>query len=155
MIKMKNLMFTIGLFLGISVAVSAQDVKAVTTSTNGPEISFTDLIHDYGNVKLNGDGTCEFEFTNTGNEPLILSRPRSSCGCTVPTWPNQPILPGEKEKIKVTYNTTRAGAFNKTVTVTSNAKVNNSVILRIKGTVIAATDETLPIKKNDLAPATK
>jgi hypothetical protein len=152
---MKNLILAIGLLFSTSVAVFAQDTKPVEATANGPEISFTELVHDYGNVKLNGDGACEFEFTNTGNEPLILSRPKSSCGCTVPTWPNQPILPGEKEKIKVTYNTTKAGPFNKTVTVTSNAKVNNNVVLRIKGTVVAPTDETLPIKKNDLAPATK
>jgi hypothetical protein len=155
MTKMKKLIFAMSLFLSTSVAIFAQETKTVEATANGPEISFTELVHDYGNVKLNGDGTCEFEFTNTGNEPLILSRPKSSCGCTVPTWPNQPILPGEKEKIKVTYNTAKAGAFNKTVTVTSNAKVNNNVVLRIKGTVLAPTDETLPIKKNDLAPATK
>lgn len=152
---MKNLILAIGFILSSTVAVFAQDAKPVETSANGPEITFTAVEHDYGNVKLNGDGTCEFEFKNTGNEPLILSRPRSSCGCTVPTWPNQPILPGEKEKIKVTYNTTRVGAFNKTVTVTSNAKVNNSVILRIKGTVIAPAAEELPVKKNELSPVTK
>ena len=121
---MKKLIIAFGLFLSTAFILDAQEVKPLTTSTNGPEISFTELVHDYGNVKLNGDGTCEFEFTNTGNEPLILSRPKSSCGCTVPTWPNQPILPGEKEKIKVTYNTSKAGAFNKTITVTSNAKLS-------------------------------
>jgi hypothetical protein len=152
---MKKLIIAFGLFLSTAFILDAQEVKPLTTSTNGPEISFTELVHDYGNVKLNGDGTCEFEFTNTGNEPLILSRPKSSCGCTVPTWPNQPILPGEKEKIKVTYNTSKAGAFNKTITVTSNAKVNNNIVLRIKGTVVAPTEEALPLKKNDLAPATK
>lgn len=151
---MKRLILSMFFVAGTYFGVHAQETKATTAPVNGPEITFSELVHDYGNIKLSGDGTCEFEFTNTGNEPLIIQRPKSSCGCTVPTWPNQPILPGEKEKIKVTYNTSKAGPFNKTVTVTSNAKVNSSVVLRIKGTVLAPTDETLPIK-SDLAPATK
>lgn len=155
MIKMKNLILAIGFLISTTSVIFAQDVKPADANPNGPEITFTDIVHDYGNVKLNGDGTCEFEFTNTGNEPLILQSPKSSCGCTVPTWPNQPILPGEKDKIKVTYNTSKAGSFNKTVTVTSNAKVNNNIVLRIKGTVVVPADEALPEKKNDLAPAVK
>jgi len=142
---MKRIVVLLGLILGFSSFIIAQQETEKVT-TNGPEITFTETLHDYGEVALNGDGTHEFEFTNTGNEPLILSRPRSSCGCTVPTWPRQPILPGEKEKIKVTYNTAKAGPFNKTVTVMSNAKNNSNVVLRIKGTVAAAAPEALPTK---------
>ena len=92
-----------------------------------------------------GDGVCSFKFTNTGKEPLILQQPQSSCGCTVPTWPKEPVFPGESNEIKVTYNTKKAGPINKTVTVRSNAK-NNTVVLRITGKVEA--DLTSSYRRN-------
>ena len=140
---MKNLVLLLALVFTV-VAAGAQDEKKVT----GPEISFQETTHDYGTIELNGDGTYNFEFTNTGNEPLILSKPRSSCGCTVPEWPKEPILPGETNKIKVTYNTHKAGPFNKTVTVYSNARSKATVLLRIKGKVEAKPAEALPEKNN-------
>jgi hypothetical protein len=141
---MRNIVLLFVMIFGFSLMSMAQSEEKKTT--NGPEITFEETVFDYGEIMLNGDGTHEFEFTNTGNEPLILSRPRSSCGCTVPTWPRQPILPGDKEKIKVTYNTNRAGAFNKTVTILSNAKNASSVVLRIKGKVVNTPSEALPSK---------
>lgn len=132
---MKKLSFIIGVLLFSVGALYAQN-ETNTSPVNGAVIQFENTVHDYGDVPLNGNGECEFEFTNTGNEPLILSRPTSTCGCTVPSWPKQPILPGEKEKIKVTYNTRKAGPINKTVTVTSNDKNGTKVVLRIKGRVL-------------------
>jgi hypothetical protein len=99
-------------------------------------IAFNETIHDYGNIQLKGDGSCAFIFTNKGNSPLILSAVTASCGCTVPEWTKEPVLPGKEGTIKVTYNTNIAGPFTKSVTVTSNAK-NSPVILVIKGTVVA------------------
>jgi len=142
---MKNLVLAVALVFSVLMA-GAQNEKKV----NGPEISFKKTTHDYGTIYLNSDGTCNFEFTNTGNEPLILSKPRSSCGCTVPAWPKEPILPGETNNIKVTYNTHKAGAFNKTVTVYSNAKNKSTVLLRIKGKVEAKPAEALPEKNNSV-----
>ncbi|HNW75456.1 MAG TPA: DUF1573 domain-containing protein [Bacteroidales bacterium] len=112
---------------------------------NAPEISFEKTVHDYGTIVKGGDGTCEFKFTNIGKEPLILSKPISSCGCTVPTWPQEPILPGKSDVIKVTYNTNNVGNINKSVTVYSNAKTNR-VVLSIKGQVVATPATTLPEK---------
>lgn len=140
---MKKLVFLIGVLLMMAGVAMAQDTKA---PENGPEIEFEKLVHDYGEVPYNGNGECEFRFTNTGNEPLILQKPKSSCGCTVPTWPKEPILPGDSEVIKVTYKTTKVGPINKSITVTSNAKVNGTVVLRIKGTVLPQPTETLPEK---------
>jgi len=140
---MKKLTLLVTLFLAVTV-LFAQDVKK---DKDGPQITFKEDLHDYGNVYLGGDGTYEFVFTNTGNEPLILSKPRSSCGCTVPSWPKEPILPGENNKIKVTYNTHKAGAFNKTVTVYSNAVNKSAVVLRIKGTVVQKPAEAMPEKE--------
>jgi hypothetical protein len=144
---MKRIVFT-ALVSVIAVttlfAQSAQDEK----NPNAPVISFAKTVHDYGTIYQNSDGTCQFEFTNTGKEPLILSRPKSSCGCTVPTWPKQPILPGKSDEIKVTYSTRRVGPINKTVTIYSNAS-NSPVVLRIKGKVLKQPDEVMPEKETD------
>lgn len=140
---MKKLVFLIGVLVMMAGVAMAQEEKV---SENGPEIEFEKLVHDYGEVQYNGNGECEFRFTNTGNEPLILQKPKSSCGCTVPTWPKEPILPGESDVIKVTYKTTKVGPINKSITVTSNAKTNATVVLRIKGTVLPQPTETLPEK---------
>lgn len=140
---MKKLVFLIGVLVTMAGVAMAQEEKV---SENGPEIEFEKLVHDYGEVQYNGNGECEFRFTNTGNEPLILQKPKSSCGCTVPTWPKEPILPGESDVIKVTYKTTKVGTINKSITVTSNAKTNATVVLRIKGTVLPQPTETLPEK---------
>ena len=131
-------------FLGFSQK-QEQEIQATEQSSNGPEISFTKVVHDYGTIEQNSDGTCEFDFTNTGNEPLVLSTVRSSCGCTVPQWPREPILPGRSEKIKVKYDTRRMGAINKSITVLSNAKTS-SVALRISGKVAPKTEETVQEK---------
>ena len=145
---MKNFVIIIALVFSVVIA-DAQDEAKV----NGPEIFFKKTTHDYGTIDLNGDGTYNFEFTNIGNEPLILSKPRSSCGCTVPSWPKEPILPGETNKIKVTYNIHKSGAFNKTVTVFSNSKKKSTTLLRIKGKVEKKPNEALP-EKNNSAGAT-
>lgn len=145
------------LFLVMAFAISflqaqnRREVKKVVKretvqKKNGPEITFKTLMHDYGTIYVGSDGSCNFEFTNTGKEPLILSKPRSSCGCTVPTWPREPILPGESSKIKVTYNTHKPGPFNKSVTIYSNA--NKTIVLRIKGKVVNKPADALPVKKN-------
>lgn len=108
-----------------------------------PEITFETLVHDYGNIMQGDNGTCEFVFKNTGKADLLLTNCRSSCGCTVPEWPKNPIAPGKKATIKVKYNTQRVGAINKSITVESNA-VNNRVVLNIKGNVSAKPVEAAP-----------
>lgn len=152
---MKNVVFS--LFLLLATTAFAQNPVNQVSVQNGPEISFTETTHDYGTMMLNADGAWEFEFKNTGNEPLILTQPRSSCGCTVPAWPKKPILPGETEKIKVTYNTSIKGRFQKTVTVMSNAITNKSVVLTIKGEVVIPPTEALPEKNTAVgtSPASK
>ncbi len=133
---MKKYLLILGLVI-VFVSGSTQDkpqkVKPAD-NPNAPEITFQKVIHDYGTIAKGANGTCEFIFKNTGKEPLILSRPRSNCGCTVPTYPREPILPGKTGAIKVIYDTKRMGPINKSVTVFSNAK-NNPVVLRIKGMV--------------------
>lgn len=141
------ILLTITLFI-TALIVDAQAInkgEKTPENPNAPYIKFEKTVHDYGTIYQNSDGTCEFIFKNTGKEPLILSRPKSSCGCTVPTWPKQPILPGKSDVIKVTYATKRVGPINKTVTIYSNAS-NSPVIIRIKGKVIKQPSEIMPTK---------
>ena len=91
---------------------------------------------DYGKIEKDADGKRSFVFTNTGNRPLIIENVKGSCGCTVPTKPEAPIMPGETGTIKVKYATNRVGRFSKTVTITSNASEPKKVV-RIKGEVLA------------------
>ena len=144
---MKKVIYLLGIMLLMAGAAKSQDKETVQM---GPEIEFEKLVHDYGDVPYNGNGECEFRFTNTGTEPLLVQKPKSSCGCTIPSWPNEPILPGESDVIKVTYRTNRAGNINKTVTVTSNAVKNSTVVLRIKGRVLDQPTEVLPANNNGM-----
>ena len=141
---MKKVIYLLGIMLLFAGVAKAQDTKV----QNGPEIEFEKVVHDYGEVPYNGNGECEFRFSNTGDAPLLIQKPKSSCGCTIPSWPQEPILPGESDIIKVTYRTNRPGIINKTVTVTSNAVNNPTVVLRIKGRVLDQPTETLPEKTN-------
>ena len=91
---------------------------------------------DYGKIEQNADGVRVFKFTNTGDAPIVITDAKGSCGCTVPTYPKNVILPGETGEINVKYATDRIGAFTKTVTLTSNAS-ETSKVLRIKGEVLS------------------
>ncbi|MCK9613559.1 MAG: DUF1573 domain-containing protein [Bacteroidales bacterium] len=125
----------IGLLLFFLVAIINTYGQSNENNTSLAEIKFDKTEHDYGTIKKGADGSCEFTFKNTGKEPLILSNVKSSCGCTVPTWPKDPILPGQTGAIKVVYDTKRVGTISKTITVISNAETG-TVTLSIKGNVI-------------------
>ena len=99
-------------------------------------IDFDTEVIDYGTVIQNSDGERVFKFTNTGDAPLIISKVKTSCGCTVPTYSKEPILPGAQGQLDIKYDTKRLGAFTKTITVTSNAK-EGSKKLKIKGNIVA------------------
>ncbi len=107
--------------------------------SQGAKIEFKaeDNTIDYGRVEKNSDdGVRAFEFTNTGDEPLIIINAESSCGCTVPAFPKEPIMPGKTGKIEVKYNMS-IGPIRKTITVESNATnyEEGRIALKIKGDV--------------------
>mgnify|MGYP000359684087 CR=1 FL=1 len=154
---MKKVLFTFGLFALITGGVNAQATQTTAQpikveNPNAAEITFEKEVVDYGTIEQGADGVREFKFTNTGKEPLLISNARGSCGCTVPTWPKEPIKPGESSTIKVKYDTKRLGAINKSVTITSNAASTTKVI-RIKGKIIAP--QTSPLKESVGAPVVK
>ena len=111
-------------------------VSVYSQEDNGPIISFEENRFSFDTIARNSNGEHNFFFVNAGSEPLLITSAFSSCGCVVPEFPKQPILPGEKSSIKVKYNTNNIGGFNKTITVPSNAVNDPRVVLRIKGTVL-------------------
>lgn len=115
-------------------------ISSIGFAQNGPKIVFSapDNTIDYGKVTKTENGTRDFVFTNTGNAPLIITNVLSTCGCTVPIKPGEPVMPGKTGKITVKYNMA-PGPIRKTITVESNA-VNyedGRVALKIKGEVIS------------------
>ena len=153
---MKKAILSLTLIMAAVIGLNAQ-----TTSpdvTGGPEISIDKTVHDYGTIQQGADGTCEFTVTNTGTEPLIISKCKGSCGCTVPKCDATPVLPGETSIITVKYDTKRVGPINKAVTITSNAVNEPTLVVRIKGKVEgeAPTNTGTPVKPAPTGvPATK
>ena len=119
---------------GVVMAAPVSEKAEPTEKVDGPGIKFEQTGHDYGTIEQGANGNCEFEFVNNGTEPLILSDVRSSCGCTVPSWPREPIMPGKKSAIKVHYDTNRVGGISKSITVSTNGNPDR-VVLSIRGTV--------------------
>ncbi len=108
-------------------------------------LEFESEVIDYGNIAKNSDGKRTFVFKNIGYSPILISKIKGSCGCTVTTKPENAILPGETAEIGVVYATNRTGGFSKTITIISNASEASKVV-RIKGNVM---------KNNQIASVTK
>ena len=121
---------------------------SIVAMAQEPVITFEKTTHDFGKInEADGRVTTVFEFTNEGMVPLVLTNVRASCGCTTPKWTREPIEPGAKGNITVTYNPNgRPGRFQKTVTVTSKAATATTK-LYIKGEVIPK-----PVKPTDQYP---
>ena len=143
LIKMKKIFLLAALIaFGITstnAQTTAKKIKPTAlkaAKVNGAGMVFETETIDYGTIAHNADGKREFVFTNNGNKPLIITNAVGSCGCTVPTFPKEPIAPGAKAVINVKYATDRVGQFTKTVTVTSNAEGQTTKTLTIKGTVL-------------------
>ncbi len=139
---MKKLLVYLTLLIGFS-----------SVAQSGAKIEFKEETINYGEVEKGKDnGIRVFEFTNTGDEPLVIKNAKSSCGCTVPEWPKEPIAPGGKGQIKVQYNM-NPGPISKTITIETNAinKPNGMIPLRIKGTVIVK-EEVSPLVKKKTFP---
>jgi hypothetical protein len=134
--KIQNLFLAAGiLFAGV---VMAQ-----------PAMKISEDVHDFGEIIEGKMASHEFQITNTGNQPLIISNVQPSCGCTSPHWTKEAIMPGKSGAVKATYNSAgRPGVFNKSLTVISN--IGSPKVLHIKGSVIKKEDKvyTEEQKKN-------
>ena len=139
---MKKLLFLYG---AIILSITAQGQAKI-------EFKDKDNTIDYGTVTKDGDsGLRSFEFKNTGNAPLIITNVISTCGCTVPSKPTEPIMPGKTGKIEVKYNMS-PGPIRKTITVESNASnyEDGKIPLKIKGTVVVPEEVNVMTKKKSL-----
>jgi len=138
--------FLLLIFLGGNIFTLAQQ--------RNPTASFETEIHDFGSInESDGLAAFRFTFTNTGGDPLILKNVQASCGCTTPNWSKEPVLPGAKGFINVTYNPKgRPGRFEKVITVTSNGDPETQQ-LKIMGTVVPkqpTIEESYPILMDGL-----
>lgn len=122
------------------VAVEAKQAPAAS-AVKGAVATFEKVEVDYGKIKQGSEPLRVFSFKNTGSEPLIITGAQGSCGCTVPTYPKEPIMPGQSSKIEVRYDTQRLGPFTKSVTLTTN-EANPTRVLTIKGDVEAGANQT-------------
>ncbi len=143
-------------FLGSAFLVGMAQTTAAPEQVvgGGAQISIDKEIHDYGTIAQGANGTCEFTVSNSGDQPLIISNCKGSCGCTVPKCDTKPVAPGASTVITVRYDTKRIGPINKNVTITSNASNSPTKVVRIKGTVekAAATPTSPEKEKSPMAP---
>jgi len=123
--------------LGIYVPILlfAQPGSEIRIDANAPKIVFNKASHDFGELTLYSLAFCEFKFYNKGKAPLILSEISATCGCTVPSWPKKPIIPGDSGIIVINYLPDETGIIDKNVTVFSNA-TKMPVTLELNGKVI-------------------
>lgn len=125
-------------FLILALASFAQEDKVFDEPANGPKIVFQESSFDFGDITQGDVVEHVFTFENTGNQPLILSNVQTTCGCTAPSWPREPIAPGDTGEIKVKFNSRgKVGMQNKIITVISNA-VNQRERIKI------VTNVTMP-----------
>ncbi len=145
---MKNLLFLIALVTSC-VSLYAQEPNLWQNNdgefieTIKPILLFEKEMHDFGELIEGDKYEYVFNVKNLGSTPLILQNVKASCGCTTPEWTKEPVMPNESTDIKVIYNTkNRMGAFNKAITITSNA-IEPTKRLYIKGTVIKGEIEEI------------
>jgi hypothetical protein len=136
---MKKLILLALLFGYTATAVVAQSDNdplqtEETTPANGPKMEFEAMEVDYGTIEQHSEPLRSLSFTNTGTEPLVIKNARGSCGCTVPIWPKEPIMPGETSQIDIRYATNRLGKINKKVTLTTN-EASGTHVIKVLGKV--------------------
>ena len=150
--KLKSILTIFAFYLFLNM--DAQD--KIIINPNAPEITFEKELIDMGTYNQYDDtkSRCEFVFTNTGKEPLIIEKAKGSCGCTVPEWPKEPIAPGETAVMKINYDEKRVGPYTKSITITSNAKTSPKIV-KVKGKVVPDESKNSPIKPSGGAPIVK
>jgi hypothetical protein len=153
---MKNILLFVLMAFSISVFAQQEDLPKEMAkpnseqNENGPIMTFESTKVDFGTIERGSDPWRIVKFTNTGNEPLIIKHAKGSCGCTVPQWPKEPIMPGESSEMKVRYDTKRLGKINKTVKITTN-EGGDPHVLRVVGQINPKEEEeSLPKKPASL-----
>lgn len=133
-----TLLASLGAFAqgGKTASITGSAAVAVAAPAIATAAKFTQEVVDFGTIKQGTPVTADFVFKNVTKSPLVVASASGSCGCTVGTKPEKPVMPGKTDKISATFNAASAGAFEKTVTVMF-AGVTTPKVLTIKGTVVA------------------
>ncbi|KAA9331290.1 DUF1573 domain-containing protein [Hymenobacter busanensis] len=109
---------------------------AEAPNPNAPVMTFTETEHDFKDIAPNSVVKHTFEFTNTGKTPLLIENAQASCGCTVPSWPKEPVAPGQKGSIDVQFDAHgKSGIQNKQITIRANTQPSITQIA-IRGNVL-------------------
>jgi len=103
---------------------------------NPAKITFSETTHDFGKIAANETMVHDFEFVNDGGSVLIITDVDPSCGCTVPSWPEEPIPPGEKGKITIKFNSGMVGVTKKSITIAANTYPETLTHIYIQGEVV-------------------
>lgn len=156
---MKRLFSALFFLLSFALVASAQQTQEKTATTKeakqmaqdgektGPKLEFEAETVDFGEIVQDSDPFRTIKIKNTGDQPLLITNARGSCGCTVPTVPRKPIAPGESAEMKVRYDTKRLGKINKTITLTTNETAKTRTI-RVVGQ-IAPKPQGTPTKQTN------
>jgi Protein of unknown function (DUF1573) len=125
----------VSIFMAFSCTKSNENSSEQDIANGTGCLSFERTIIDYGVIPKGADGLRVFNFSNNTNEPAIIKAAKGSCGCLVPTYPKEPIMPGESGAIEVRYDTQRVGVFTKTATIETSCSNNPTITLTVKGEV--------------------
>ena len=134
----------IAFIFGTFMVYCAWAQEATTEVVSGPVITFEEVAHEFGDIHQGDVVEHVFAFENTGTEPLIITNVQTTCGCTAPSWPRDPIAPGQANEIKVRFNSAgKMGRQNKVITVISNATSSSSqikIVTNVLPKEVIATD---------------
>lgn len=136
---MKKLITTTSIMILTILSSLGQEIKS-------PTFSFREETWDFGIINQGTPVSHKFVFTNNSDVPIVINGSSASCGCTTPTYPTEPILPGKSGEIEVQYNAANIGGFNKSITILSNAEPNTKLLF-IKGEVQMVKDDSGTYKK--------
>ena len=138
---MKKILYTISFSLLIGLSLSAQEKSSPSfklldqeENTDGPIMYFETNTVDYGTIEQGSEPTRKVVFSNNGNAPLVIKNAKGSCGCTVPIWSKEPIMPGQTDTLTIRYDTKRLGKISKTVSLYTN-QTDDAYVLRVVGEV--------------------
>ncbi len=120
-----------------------EKTEAVAVAADPADVmKFKNEVHDFGNVKEGDKAEYEFTFVNTGKKPITIQNVTTTCGCTSPHWSKEPVAPGKKGTVMVSYSTPgRVGPISRQVTVMTDA---GNKVLKISGTVVAKPTASVP-----------
>lgn len=127
-------------------------VSAILAFTStGPVLSLKEEKFDFGTIYQNDKCSHEFVFTNTGDEPLIITQATTTCGCDVPSYDREPVMPGKTGKLGYKYDSKRLGPINKSMTVTGNFE-GGIKVLRIVGNIVQKPEPANVVTEKTPAP---